>query len=204
MLQLKIEGSWEPQDFIEVLQAVESMYYKLSATESSRYRREPYYGLEYDLFERASFLGLPFLNELHLINQRSVERARYSASPFERLKVRRIQYASLGGIDLMGIGKVCEVITNSIGRLIVYWDDAHIRRERDAQATIETDIKRESLQALKISNAKEALNLLERFHDRQDVLVQLLVRDQDALSTRISEGKLIGASTKESEETGHD
>lgn len=206
MLSLKIGGTWEPQDFIEVLQSIESIYYKLSTAEGRRYWRESYFLDEYYLGERAPIAGLPFLNALDLVNQRLLERARYDAPFDERIVVRRIEYSSPGGMDLMGVGKIFEVIANSIGRMKVYWDEAHLRRERDTQATIETQVKRieiekekENLQSLKIKNAKEMLELLEKFPHRQDSLVPLLVRDQDALSSRIADGKLIDAKATETD-----
>lgn len=211
MLSLKIGGRWEPQDFIEVLQSIESVYYKLSAPDGRRYWRESYFLDEYYLGERAAISGLPFLNALDLVNQRLLERARYDARRDERIVVRRIEYSSPGGMDMMGIEKAFEVIANSIGRLKVYWDEAHLRREHDAQATIETQRKRieiekeqESLQSLKIKNARDMLELLEKFPDRHDALVPLLVRDQDALSSRIADGKLISARAIEPEGRGRD
>jgi hypothetical protein len=196
MLRLEIEGSWEPQDFIEVLQSIESFYYKIALREIRGYRyRRPY------LDELPLIDGfVPFESSLDLVNQNLVRRARYEARAFERLKVLRIDFASPGNIDLLGIGKVVEVVANSIGRMATYYDDRHLRRERDAQASLETERirielekERESLQSLKIENAFRALEMVERFPEERESLLPLLVRDQDFLSNRIADGKLIRA-----------
>jgi hypothetical protein len=209
MLNLSIDRSWEPQDFIEVIQSIESMYYKISSPIERRFRRHLSLAEEFYLIEGGLSGVMPFGNRLDLVNLRLLERARYKARPYERLFVRRIEYASPGGIDFMGIGKVVEVIANSIGRMKVYWDDAHIRRERDAQMSLETLRKRveldeaqESLRSIQIRNAREALELLEKFPGRHDALVPLLVRDQEHLSSRIAEGKLISATTSDSDKAG--
>jgi hypothetical protein len=127
------------------------------------------------------------------------------------LGVRRLSYASPGGIDLLGIGKALEVVSNSIGQMIMYFDERHLRRERDQQATLETEAKRielekerENLRALKIKNAQDALNLFREYPDDKEQLIPLLVRDQDALSIRIAERKLIGASILSSDEGERD
>ncbi len=209
MLQLRIDRSWEPQDFIEVIQSIESMYYKLSSPFERRFRPYPFFEDELFLIEGGMSGVMPFGNRLDLANLRLLERARYEARSYERLFVRRIEYASPGGIDFMGIGKVVEVMANSIGRMKVYWDEAHLRRERDAQMSLETSRKRieldkeqENLRSIQIRNAREALELLEKFPDRHDVLVPLLVRDQEHLSTRIAEGKLISATVSDSDKAG--
>jgi hypothetical protein len=87
-----------------------------------------------------------------------------------------------------------------------YWDEAHLRRERDAQATIDTEKKRteaeiakETLRDWQIKNARAALELLDTYPDRRDVLIPLLVRDQEMLSPRIAEGKLIGATNRDAD-----
>lgn len=199
MLHLRIGGDWEPQDFIELLHSVESMYYKLTVSDYGRVSRLSRYRRDFSNYERD--WGVRFTYFVDGINQDILDRARYEAKDHERFFVRRISYASPGSVDLLGIGKVCEVIANSIQSMVSYFDEKGIRRERDEQATLETERKRieieqakENLRSLKIKNAKDTLDLLERFPDDRDVLVPLLVRDQDALSALIAGGKLIGAS----------
>jgi hypothetical protein len=143
---------------------------------------------------------VPFEVVLDHVNQRFLERARYETPSDQRLTIRRIQYASPGGIDLLGIGKVVEVISDAIGRMKVYYDDKNIRRERDSQAALDTELKRlqiekerASLQSIKIKNAKDALELLDSHPEAHEALLPLLVRDQDALADRIGERKLISA-----------
>ncbi len=206
MLRLEIEGAWEPQDFIEILQAVESMYYKLSIHNLYRPKRPLFYIGELDYFHRIALSERSYEFALDTMNGRLLERARYESSSFERLKVRRMEYASPGAIDLLGIGIVCEAIANSIGRMVVYYNEAHLRRERDEQATLETERKRievekerETLRALKIENGRNALKLMDDYGEDYEVLIPLLVRDQDALSQRIAEGKLISAKTSKND-----
>lgn len=200
MLSLEIAGRWEPQDFIEVLGAIESFNYKLAQERWHRLR--PPFWLDDDsfLFERERFGVLSFEAFLDRLNGRMLERARYETPSHRRLSVRRIQYASPGGIDLLGIGKVFETLANSIGRMKIYFDEAHLRSQRHTQASLDTELKRievekerESLQALKIKNAQDSLQLLESHPDMRDALVPLLVRDQDAIANRLAERKLISA-----------
>ncbi|MCA3272327.1 MAG: hypothetical protein INF75_15845 [Roseomonas sp.] len=198
MLRLKIDGSWEPKEFIEVLQAVENMYYKLVPSELPRLWLEEFYFGGAFSFDRYTDTSIPYPFVLDLTNQRLTERLRYTAPGALRLKVRAIQYASPGGIDLLGVGKVLEVICDSIGRMKVYWDDAHLRKERDKQASLDTKIKetkleqeREILKDLKLKNAETAIRLLDSFPRAPEALLPLLVRDQDILWDLIAEGKLI-------------
>lgn len=200
MLSLEIDGRWEPQDFIEILGAIESFYYKLAQDRWYRFRPPFWLDDEYLLFERERFGVLSFEAALDRLNARMLERARYETPSHKRLSVIRIQYASPGGIDLLGIGKIVETLANSIGRMKTYFDEAHLRSERDAQATLDTELKRieiekerESLQALKIKNAQDALQLFDSHPEMHDALVPLLVRDQDAIASRLAERKLISA-----------
>lgn len=201
MLKLKIDGQWEPQDFIEVLQSIESFYYKLTPIGSRRFRGlAPWFDDDYP-WGIVKFDGLPFEVVLDQINHRFRERGRYETPSYGRLKINRIQYASPGGIDLLGIGKVFETLTNSIGRIKTYYDETHLRGQRDEQASLDTELKRlqiekerETLQSIKIANARDTLNLLDAHPEARDALVPLLVRDQDALANRIAERKLISSS----------
>lgn len=200
MLSLEIDGRWEPQDFIEVLGAIESFYYKLGREHWHRFRQPFWLDDEYLLFERERFGVLSFEDALDRLNARMLERARFETPSYRRLSVGRIQYGSPGGIDLLGIGKVFEALANSIGRMKIYFDEAHLRSQRDAQASLDTELKRigvekerESLQALKIKNAQDALQLLDSHPEMHDALLPLLVRDQDAICSRLAERKLISA-----------
>ena len=197
MLVLHVDNTWEPHDFVQVLTCVESMYYKLHGRGYRSYRRYPFYLDAPFLVDRDFSPDRSYVDELDRINWMLAERARYDASPSDKMVVSRIQYASPGSIDLLGIGKACESISNAISRMVSYYDERHIRRERDAQASLETERKgieierdRETLRSLKIQNAKEMLEL------ERDLLLPLLVRDQDGLAERIADGRLIGAETK--------
>lgn len=205
MLILRIDNIWEPHDFVQVLSCVESMYYKLN----DRSYRIPgrRYAFDFgqpDLFEPNFPIEVSYAQSLERINRILAERARFEMSPQDRLLVSRIQYASPGSIDLLGIGKACDSIANAIGRIVSYYDERHIRRERDKQATLETDRKsietekdQETLRSLKISNARNMLELERDFPDEaREHLLPLLVRDQDGLSELIADGRLVGVESK--------
>lgn len=200
MLSLKIDGRWEPQDFIDILRATESFYYKLAQQRLHRFGFPLWLDEEYSLWTRMRFGDGSFETTLDNMNERLLERARYETPSHKRISVARIHYASPGGIDLLGIGKVFETLASSIARMKIYYDDAHLRSERDTQASLDTELKRvaiekekEGLQALKIKNAQDALQLLDSHPDMRDALLPLLVRDQDAFASRLAERKLISA-----------
>jgi hypothetical protein len=201
MLRLEIGGRWEPQDFISILRSVESFYYKFADEQFDRFRG-PYWLDYHYLIERERFGSPDYRALLDRLNERMVESALYKTPSHLRLSVRKIQYASPGGIDLLGIGKIFEVISTSIGRIKLYFDEAHLRSQRDAQASLDTELKRieverarESLQSLKIKNAQEALELFDSHPDMHEMLLPLLVRDQDTISHKIADRKLLSART---------
>jgi hypothetical protein len=216
MLSLEIEGAWEPQDFIELLRSIESFYYKLALRDTPWVDRVLDWIDDEYKWERWRYDRIPFEVTLDQINQRILDQSRYETPFYRRLKVKRIKYASPGGIDLLGIGKVFETICNSVGRIKSYFDEANLRKERDEQARLDTELKRvqlekervqlekervqlekerENLQSLKIMNAVDALKLIGAQPRLRGMLLPLLVRDQDPLANLISEGKLIAART---------
>jgi hypothetical protein len=138
MLRLEIDGRWEPEDFIEVLTAVESLYYKAAL------HRRPYYGPDFYWFER-HFLAASFEEQLKSINDWMMTRARTIARSDYRLSVARISYASPGGIDLVGLGDACKALEGIIDRLIKLVTERKLRREADNQAQIATAIKQTEL-----------------------------------------------------------
>lgn len=194
MLRIDIAGSWEPEDFIEVLKGIESLYYK--AALSSRFIYEP----DYFWFRRREFLT-SFDDEIGYANDWLLARSRSIASREVRLRVDRIEYASPGGIDLAGIGQATEAVKGVIDSLIKFFTERELRRQGDAQAKIETAIKevelekeRESLRGLKIENAKAILKLIrDHPHIPEEYLTALIGHDQDKLILRIAERKLVGA-----------
>lgn len=193
MLHIDIEGSWEPEDFIEVLRGIESLYYKVAL--SSRFIHEP----DYFWFRRREFLT-SFDDEIGHANDWLLARSRSIAGGEVRLRVDRIEYASPGGIDLAGIGQATEAIKGVIDSLIKFFTERELRRQGDAQAKIETAIKevelekeRESLRGLKIKNAKAILKLFrDHPHVPEEYLTALIGHDQDKLIPRIAERKLVG------------
>lgn len=200
MLRLKIDGRWEPEDFIEVLKCVESLYYKAALDRRFRYE-PPFYW-----FDRP-YLSASFDEHLDLSNDWLLARARATAPPHYRMRVARISYASPGSIDLVGLGQACKAIEGIIDRLIKFFTERGLRREGDKQARIETSTKEtekekeeESLRALKIQNARAILELRRDFPDMpEDFLVVLIGKDQDRLIPRIAERKLIGVKAYEGE-----
>ena len=189
MLRLEIDGKWEPEDFIEVLKGVESLYYK-----AALHRRFPRFPYEPDFywFER-SYLPVSFEEHLNLANDWLLARARATAHAEYRMKVARIAYASPGGIDLAGLGQACNAVKGIIDSFIKLYTERHLRREADAQAEIETGMKEESLSAMKIENVRKLLELRRDFPDvSEDTFIALIGNDQDRLIPRIAERKLIG------------
>lgn len=196
MLRLKIDGSWEPEDFIEVLKGVESLYYKAALVR--RYPGFPYEPPFY-WFERHS-PPVSFDEHLDLSNDWLLARARAVAHGSHRMRVARVHYASPGKIDLVGLGEACRAIEGIVDRLIKFFTERELRREADNQARIETSRKQvelekdgESLRALKIDNARGLLKLRRDFDDMpEEQIIALIGNDQDRLIPRITEGKLIG------------
>jgi hypothetical protein len=198
MLRLDIQGRWEPEDFIEVLKGLESLYYKAVI------RGPLFYELPFYRFEWQRFSG-SFQEQLDHSNEWLLDHARATTAGETRLSLTRIEYASPGGIDLVGLGQACNALDRILGRLIKFFTERTLRRERDAQARIrtamaETELERdyESLRAVKIANARELLSLRREFPEmHEDFFLSLTARDQDKLIPRIAERKLIGASTVE-------
>jgi hypothetical protein len=186
MLRLEIDGRWEPEDFIEVLTGVESLYYK-AALVRRRFYEPPFYW-----FDRPH-LSASFDEQVEATNRWLLDRARATARADYRITVARISYASPGDIHLHGLGDAFKPIEGIIDRIIKLFTERKLRHEADAQARIETAMKEESLRALKIENARAILNLRRDFHDvPEDILVALIGNDQDRLIPRIAERKLIG------------
>ncbi|GGE18725.1 hypothetical protein GCM10011360_04340 [Primorskyibacter flagellatus] len=209
MLSIDIDGIWEPSDFSQVLNATESMYYKLDWYGSGRRgsRRSLYYLDPYFITRGLISEGEHYAEALDRLNLRIVEEARLKAYGAHRLYVERIQYNSPGGIDLLGIGKACESIANGIGRMVRYYDERKVRRERDAQEQLETERRgleierdRETLRSLKIKNARDMLELERDFpEEAREALIPLLVRDQDVLAEKIADGRITNARTIKSD-----
>ncbi|WP_420347614.1 hypothetical protein [Pelagibius sp.] len=200
MLRLEIEGRWEPEDFIEVLKGIESLYYK--AALGRRFPYEP----PFFWFERSS-PAFSFDEHLSLSNDWLLAQARTTAQSYRRLRVARIDYASPGGIDLVGLGEACKALEGIIDRLIKYFTERELRRERDKQAKVETALKetelekeQETLRALKLENARTILTLRRDFPEvPEDVLLALIAQDQDKLIPRIAERKIVRVRTIDSE-----
>lgn len=186
MLRLKIDGAWEPEDFIAVLEAVESLYYKIALARRLRYE-DPFYWYE------RSFRFDSFDEQVTSTNRFLLQRARSVARADYRLTVGRISYASPGDIDLVGIGKACKSVEGIVDRLIKLFTERKLRQEAGKQAEIETARQQESLRSLKIENALTILQARLDFPDvPEDFWIALVSNDQDKLIPRIAEGKIVG------------
>lgn len=202
MLRLEIDGRWEPEDFIEVLTGVESLYYKAALARRFRfpYERSFYW------FDRPE-LTASFDDHLRQTNDWFLAHARATARAEYRLKVARIAYASPGGIDLAGLGQAMNAVKEIFDSIIKFFTEGELRRQADAQARIKTsrdetahEMDQESLRAQKIENARKLLELRRDFPDApDDFLIALIGNDQDRLIPRIAERKLIGVRTIDGE-----
>jgi len=196
MLTFKIDGRWEPEDFIALLSGVESLYYK--ATISGRYY--PFY--EEALAFGQTLNGLSYEDRLAAGNAYLLQAARFTVSADRRLYVTRIQYASPGGVDVAGLGAVAEALYKSLQLLLTFIQERRLRQEGDKQAKIETEIKGESLRAIQIENAEKLLRLRREFPD--DIvgfLLPLAVEDQRKLTSLMLEGKLVGVEYTKTEDS---
>ncbi len=192
MLQITIDGSWEPEDFIEVLQGIESLYYRASTSATYIYRR-PYFG---GALGRSGGFD-QFLDEA---NHWLLAEARLLATASQRLRVHRIAYGSPGSLEFFGqTGRIAVVVAAIIWG-IEFYDDRHIRAEQLAQAKLETEIAHETLRSRKLDIARKILQLQKDFPDAvEPELLALTVRDLDKIFPRIAEGKIVGASSEDNE-----
>jgi hypothetical protein len=192
-LRLNIDGAWEPEDFIDLLRDVESLYYKAAANGISR--RSPFF------FLAGFYLSTSFTEQIDVQNRYLLAEARSVAPKDSRLWVVRIEYGSPGSVDLLGLGKIVEVIGNIICAFAKYLADRPIQRERARQAALETERKaieverdRESLRTMKIENAFKLLELNKNIPpELRDVIIPLFARDQDSLIRLVADGKLLDA-----------
>jgi len=183
-LRIHIAEKWEPQDYIAAFSAIERMYYvALFADrpglfdESWNARRYPwtYTGLEQFVVQ---FLDV----------------ARAVADANERLIVSEIRHGSPGFIDFDGFGEVAKAIDRTVGRLIKVFTERNIRKELDAQAELDTEMKRENLNSMKIDNARKLLDLRR---DHPEIgpylpLERVLVEEQTKIENLTGRGLITG------------
>lgn len=201
MLRLEIDGRWEPEDFIEVLKGVESLYYK--AALARRYPKFPYEPPFY--WRDREYLPISFDDHLNLTNDWLLARARAVARGNFRLKVARVSYASPGGIDFAGLGQACSAVKDVILAIVKHCGERELRRQADKQARVETSMKEESLRAMKIENARKLLEIQRDFPDvPEDIFISLIGNDQDRLIPRIAEGKLVSVQVVENDPPADD
>jgi len=187
VFRLKIDGRWEPSDFIDTLEAVETLYYMALD--------KPFYHWawleDYRYFAGPEFHLSPYDSYLDTMNRAMLARARRVIPGGGRLFVKRIEFASPGGMDFAGVGQAADAVERLVGRLIDFFADRRLRRERDKQAAIETEIRDQNLASLKIDNARKLLELHRAFPDAEH-LIALAVRGQDKLADRIAQGMITG------------
>jgi hypothetical protein len=110
----------------------------------------------------------------------------------QRLIVSRISHASPGFIEIKGLGKAAQAVDNALGRLIAIFTERRLRRERDEQEAVKTDILRENLNTVKIENARKLLELDREFpgafHRQQ--LELALVEEQEKIESLAARGLL--------------
>lgn len=185
MLHIDIDGAWEPADFIDVLESVESMYFKCLSLEEHPYLL-PHWPFAIAPFNRIAS------EHIDTVNRQLLDFARYTADAETRIGVRRINYASPGSIDLIGVGRAFEAIARTVERIIRFYEERGIRREKVLQEQIATEQKRETLRSLQIKNAREILKLQRDYpRSAKELLLPLLVRDQERISERVAEGKIV-------------
>ena len=193
MLRLKLDGKWEPEDFIDVFRGVESLYYKAAIERSYRHQGS--------LGWPGSLWSTTFERHVEEANSWFLSEARAIALPQERLRITCIEYGSPGIIDIQGVGKVLEVLAGAIGRSVTFFAERDLRKERMKQAKLESrkmeiglEFEEESVRALKLANAQKLLEIRQDYPDwPEDRFLLLAVSDLDKLLPRIAEGKLVGA-----------
>lgn len=201
MLRLKIEGNWEPEDFINALTAVESLYYK-TQRRLHRYPFDDWY------FLHRQPRSASYDEQLDALNAYLLAEGRKRLYGYQRLHLSRVQYASPGKIDFLGIGEAFQSIEGIVDRLITFFTERNLRRERDARAHVDTQIKevelekhRTSLASLKIDNARRLFEMSREFPEEfQEILIPLIIKDQEKLIDLIAERKITGVRTKNASE----
>ncbi len=187
-MRLHIAKTWEPQDYITALAAIETMYYVIAGPEIERFSGE--YFLE--LSRRSK--GSPRLDRRYGRVSDAVEYGREFSEAKFRLYVSRIQHSSPGFIDLEGLGSALDVIDKTIGRLISLLTERRQQQAADERAEIENLIRREDLNGLRIANAREMLGLEEAYDRRGSVMEyqKILMDQQKNVEMLISRGMITG------------
>jgi hypothetical protein len=75
MLKLKIDGAWEPEDFIEILQSVESLYYKAAHYQGIYISRPSWIWDEFYLLDSTRDMYPSFEEALSRMNRRLLDQA---------------------------------------------------------------------------------------------------------------------------------
>ena len=196
MLRLEIEGRWEPENFIQTLEGIESLYYKAAIRRPADYETSFFWYGQPRIFSS-------YDDQLNWTNDWLLARARVSAQSFERLTVAGIQYGSPGVIDILGIGEACKAVADIVGSIVSFFAECELRRQRNKQAIIDTALKEvelegkgESLRALKLENARVFFELCQDYARMpEDLFLSIVTNDQDKIISLIAEGKLVGIST---------
>lgn len=181
-LRLHIAEKWEPQDYISAISAIETLYY-VTLFGGNDWRPQMTGSGQGRIAGRMYRVGEDLAEYI-------VEEARATAGPNERLIIQEIRHSSPGFIDFEGLGDVAKAIDNSLGRIIQIFTERRLRRELDERAKVETDIRRENLNTLKIQNARELLELRADFpgHRTSRQLERALVDQQTKIEALAAQG----------------
>lgn len=182
MIRLHLAERWEPQDYLAAISAVERVYYislfhpQFDEFVGSAGQRRLIYGRSDRL------LDIPFVEFM--------DACRELADAEQRLTVTRISHSSPGLIDFKGLGEVANAIDSAFGRIIAVFTERRLRRERDAQEAVETDIRRENLNSIKIDNARKLLELERDFPGirHRPRLERALVEEQSKIEDLAARG----------------
>ena len=199
ILRVKVDGFWEPEDFIDTFKGIESFYYKSaiwgSVSDSYRYR--------YLMIDRYPFYS-PIEDSKKRINDEIISEARILVKPAQRIIVDRIEYGSPGSIDFLGLGKLLEVFLNAIGSTVKYFGEKDLRKEQARQSAIQTEIMKDNLRTIRRDNVDKTLDIIRKMYnlDRdhpgwheefEDRLRLLLAIDLEKIDRVIAERKITGA-----------
>lgn len=180
-LRLHLAEKWEPQDYLSAISAVETIYYVTLFANPERESGGS--GDPRRRLDRPRWTSSPRAEELILA-------ARELADREERLIVNEIRHASPGFIDFDGLGQIADAMDKAFGRIIALVTERKLRHEWNEQAKVETEVRRENLNTIKIENARRLLELDRDYPDlrRAPALERILVEEQSKIENLAARG----------------
>jgi hypothetical protein len=181
-LRLRIEGAWLARDFSDVFRELQFLYEVCCLAAVDR-------DVEALNRLRESLSGMDIIN--HLFQRLSVRsRVRSAAKRIEigprDVTVAKINYASPGVCDLVGIARAVREMRILITDMV----DRYLHRENRA---LKRSALHQDVMAKRIRNAGAAYKLAKKIgmdHHATEVLLQQILRSDDVIGKRISEGKI--------------